>query len=130
MPCNLNLARAEMAVGYVESEMRWPSGNKLEDWEHRSAHGDEFWPPLAADLEAKTNEMRNAFRRFEASNLIWHGLENPQDNVDCYLFKADCALQFGVGMCDELAAIAFKWLVMIRKVPCSVSYYNLTHGKN
>lgn len=116
MPFLTNLDRAIGAVNYVDSMLQWPAGNRPEDIAQRRAHG------LPA---SDTKPLRAACEAFQESNNLNHGRMAPQDNVDYYRALAKYALAYKVGMCDELAAIAFAWLIDDLKAPCNVTYYTL-----
>ncbi len=112
-----NLVRAEMAVAYVDSVMKWPSSNKPEDIKHREMYG----MPII-----NLKSMRSEFNEFSASHGLDHGHGYIQGNVDYFLAYADFAQKHGVGLCDELTAVAFKWLTNVRAVPCNVSFYSIS----
>lgn len=120
MPLMTRLELAQQAIAYVKSVIKWPATNRPEDVAHRQAHNMPIVGPAA---------MRRRLRNYVETHGLWHGSDAIEDNIDAIRARAEFAIAEGVGWCDELAAIAFAWLIDVRDAPCHVGYYQLYDGK-
>ncbi len=113
----LTLLYAEAAVAYVDSVMEWPSTNRPDDVKHR-----QMYRKPVVDV----GPLRMEAAKIVDSHELWHRENAWVLNFNKrFVDMADLAMEYGVGNCGMLAAVAFKWLVEVQQVPCNVSYYGM-----
>ena len=115
---------AEQAVAYVDETMPVATDNVDQHQAHRRNYpdrqGNRDMPGVQALRFAAAMQIPAALR---------DEYDDPHMNVPTHVWLGEFAEKHRTGNCEELADVAFRWLVVEKKAP-HVAIYNLCAGRN